>query len=116
MKNSIFSIRPFLKKGSGIWVFTEPDLGLHEEAFVGDINTMINAMLKRAGLPKGKQFTGLFSGDEFPGVQMHMSWVRGDCGGNWYRDALLEIEGWLCPALFKFFGNTPKNIYVRAEA
>lgn len=116
MKNSIFSIRPFLKKGSGIWVFTEPDLGLFEEAFVGEINTMINAMLKRAGLPKGKQFTGLFSADMFPGWHMHLKWHSGDMGGNWYNDAFLKIDGWLCPALFKFFDSTPKHIYVRAEA
>jgi len=26
------------------------------------------------------------------------------------------MEGWLCPALFKYFEKAPKEIYVKAEA
>lgn len=25
------------------------------------------------------------------------------------------MEGWLCPALFKYFDETPKETYVKAE-
>jgi hypothetical protein len=43
---------------------------------------------------------------------------REEYGGAWYRcrDPLPDMEGWLCPALFKYFEKTPKEIYAKAEA
>ena len=37
-------------------------------------------------------------------------------GGNWYRAEDFEMEGWLCPALLKYFDAPPKGIYARFEA
>ena len=37
-------------------------------------------------------------------------------GGNWYYSPDLEKEGWLCPALFKYFDEAPEKIYARFEA
>jgi hypothetical protein len=36
--------------------------------------------------------------------------------GNWYRTDDPPMEGWLCPALFKFFETAPREIFVKAEA
>jgi hypothetical protein len=30
-----------------------------------------------------------------------------ESGGNWYYCPQLDIEGWLCPALFKYFEKAP---------
>jgi len=37
-------------------------------------------------------------------------------GGNWYYNEQHHMEGWLCPALFKFFPRAPQHIYARVEA
>ena len=112
-KNNILTIRPY-KLGS-IWVFDDKDFGLKAEAFVGDINKMIDAMLQRADLPASEPFTALFSKDPFPGYQMRLRWAGEEYGGNNYFDGVTGATGWLCPVLCMFFESAPKNIYVRAE-
>jgi hypothetical protein len=42
--------------------------------------------------------------------------VGEEFGGNYYRMADSEMEGWLCPALFQYFEETPASLYVRADA
>jgi hypothetical protein len=44
-----------------------------------------------------------------------VTWRRGEYGGNWYYSEEYEAEGWLCPALLKYFADAPEEIYVRAE-
>lgn len=34
-------------------------------------------------------------------------------GGNWYYSAALDLEGWLCPALLKYFEQAPGKIYAQ---
>ena len=41
--------------------------------------------------------------------------IREDSGGNWYECPQLQMEGWLCPAMFKYFRDAPKTIYFKAE-
>ncbi len=38
-----------------------------------------------------------------------------ESGGTWYYSDHYKMEGWLCPALFKYFPTAPREIYVRAE-
>jgi hypothetical protein len=40
-------------------------------------------------------------------------WRRTDLGGNWYYSRDLGIEGWLCPALFRYFEAAPERIYAQ---
>ena len=35
-----------------------------------------------------------------------------DVGGNWYAWDEQDMQGWLCPALFKYFKIAPRNIFV----
>ena len=35
--------------------------------------------------------------------------------GNWYEWNEEGMKGWLCPALFHYFEETPKTIYVKVE-
>ena len=34
---------------------------------------------------------------------------------NWYYSPEFDMEGWLCPALFKYFDKAPRELYGRAE-
>ena len=52
---------------------------------------------------------------EFPRYDVKLDWVREGEGGNWYRSEEHQMEGWLCPALFKYFAEAPENIYARFE-
>ena len=36
-------------------------------------------------------------------------------GGNWYYSEDFTVEGWLCPALFKYFDKAPEEIYAKFE-
>ncbi len=62
-----------------------------------------------------KGFKLLFSGNPFPGYQAQLVWVREEYGGHWYRWEPQNMEGWLCPALFKYFSEAPKIIYCKTE-
>jgi len=113
--NSILAIAPY--RSAGTWVFDEPRLGLRAEPFVSGVPEMIDALVADAAIPDaGKGFRLIFSAQEFPGSQTKISWRRYEAGGNWYYSEQYDREGWLCPALFKFFKRAPSEIYVRAEA
>ena len=58
-------------------------------------------------------FTLLFSADPFPGHQAKFEWRPSELSGNWYYSPDLDAEGWLCPALFKYFESAPKAIYAQ---
>jgi hypothetical protein len=58
-------------------------------------------------------FTLVFSAQPFPGYQVEFEWRREEFSGNWYYSSALEMEGWLCPALFKYFDSAPKKIYAQ---
>ena len=110
--NSITVIAPY--RYAGTWVFDDAALGLHREAFVSGIPEMIDAMVK--DIPDAeKGFRLTFSAQSFPGHEYKLAWLRGDKTGNWYRCEELKMEGWLCPAMFKYFADAPKEIYVKVE-
>ncbi len=110
--NSILTLKPYWHDGT--WVFDDPRVNLSREAFVAGIPDMINNMTK--DIPNARNgFRLVFSAGEFPGYQLKLAWVRKGNGGNWYYSEKLDIEGWLCPALFKYFKEAPKEIYAKAE-
>jgi 5-methyltetrahydropteroyltriglutamate--homocysteine methyltransferase len=41
---------------------------------------------------------------------------REEGGGIWYYSADLDMEGWPCPALFRYFSDTPKALYAQIKA
>jgi hypothetical protein len=104
----------FPYKFEGCWVFDDQSVGLLQEPFVLGIDRMIDKIT--AGIPNADRgFKAIFSGSEFPGYTTKLEWRRKEMGGNWYYSPDDQIEGWLCPALFKYFEQAPKEIYVRAE-
>ena len=111
--NSIFVIAPY--KWEGMWVFDDPRVGLLREPFVSGADVMMDKLV--ANLPDAeKGFRLLFSPKPFPGHTSKLEWRREEYGGNWYYSPQFDMEGWLCPALFKYFPQAPGEIYVKAEA
>jgi len=98
----------------GMWVFDDPRVGLDKEPFVSGADEMIDVLV--ADIPNAdKGFRMLFSATPFPGHTVKLEWRREEHGGNWYFSPKFEMEGWLCPALFKYFDKAPNEIYVKAE-
>jgi hypothetical protein len=110
--NKIFLICPY--RYHGTWVFDDPHVGLVREPFVAGIPEMIDRLVK--DIPDAeKGFRLLFSATPFPGNTIKVVWRRAEAGGNWYYCSEYDSEGWLCPALFKYFKEAPKELYVKAE-
>lgn len=110
--NSIMVIHPY--KFDGTWVFDDPKVGLVQEPFVAGADRLIDQMV--ADIPNADQgVTILFSAAPFPGCQHEFLRVREEHGGNWYSSAAFGLEGWLCPALFKYFDQAPARLYAQAK-
>lgn len=110
--NSILVIAPY--RHAGTWVFDDPRAGLRSEPFVAGAPEIIDKLV--ADVPDAdKGFRLLFSAAPFPGHATKLVWLRRGGGGNWYYSEELDMEGWLCPALFKYFPRAPAEIYVKAE-
>ena len=93
------------------WVFDDPERGLVREPFVAGTPEIIDRALESAGAPFRQRFSVAFSDREFPGWQIVLERVRAESGGEWYCWG--EMEGWLCPALLRYFDAAPKRIYCR---
>jgi len=110
--NSLFLICPY--RYEGMWVFDDPGAGLQREPFVSGIDKMIDQLV--ATIPNAeKGFRLIFSANPFPAYEVKLEWRRSEYGGNWYYSPQYQAEGWLCPALFKYFADAPKELYARAE-
>ncbi|UCH12973.1 MAG: hypothetical protein JSW18_04390 [Candidatus Omnitrophota bacterium] len=111
--NAILIIKPYWHNGT--WVFDDKRVNLYQERFVAGIPEIINHITE--DIPNAKNgFRLLFSANPFPDYQVKLIWLREESGGNWYYSENLEMEGWLCPALFKYYKKAPKEIYAKAEA
>ena len=112
MPNAIMVISPYWYEGT--WVFDDETTGLQREPFVAGVPEMVDELVR--DIPDARRgFRLTFSDQSFPGAQAEGSWVREEMGGNWYKTDLTDTEGWLCPALFKYFDRAPQKIYVRAD-
>jgi hypothetical protein len=110
--NSLMVIVPY--KYEGLWVFDDAAVGLSKEPFIAGIDTLIDKAT--ANIPDAQHgFRALFSGTQFPGANFKLEWRRAESGGNWYYSPEFNQEGWLCPALFKYFKSAPREIYVKVE-
>ena len=111
--NAIRAIHPY--KHEGLWVFDDGAAGLDKEPFIAGADEVIEAMV--AGIPRAAEgFTLIFSDRPFPGHQAVFGRRREQDGGWWYHSAALDKEGWLCPALFKYFEAAPEKIYAQFKA
>jgi hypothetical protein len=110
--NALLVIAPY--KYQGTWVFDDSAVGLFREPFIAGIDTMIDKAT--ANTPNAdKGFRAIFSASPFPGADFKLEWRREESGGNWYYSDQFKMEGWLCPALLKYFPKAPPEIFVKVE-
>lgn len=110
--NQINVIQPY--RHFGMWVFDDPRVGLSAEPFVGGSDTLIDEATSQ--IPNAEDgFTMIFSGEPFPGHQFRLEWRRAESGGNVYYSDQFDAEGWLCPALLRYFAEPPREIYVEIK-
>jgi len=110
--NALLVIVPY--KYQGTWVFDDAKVGLFREPFIAGIDTMIDKAV--ADIPSAeKGFRAVFSAAVFPGANLKLEWRREESGGHWYYSDQFRMEGWLCPALLKYFATAPPEIYVKVE-
>jgi len=111
--NAIRIIVPYWFEGT--WVFDDERVNLIKEPFVVGVPEMLDDLVK--DIPNAKTgFRLLFSTTAFPQYQRKLVWLREESGGNWYQLENTEMEGWLCPALFKYYQSAPQEIFIKAEA
>lgn len=113
MSNFLTVIFPY--KFEGTWVFDDEDKGLDKEPFVFGADDMLDWLVTDL-TDAERGFRLLFSHSPFPGYQARAEWVREEVEGNWYRLEQPAMEGWLCPALLKYFDKPPREIFAKAES
>jgi hypothetical protein len=112
-ENAIQVIMPY--KYAGTWVFDDERTGLLREPFVAGIPEMMDELTK--DIPNAQTgFRLTFSAAPFPDFDTKLVWKKLDRNGNWYFSELTQAEGWLCPALLKYYSQAPEEIYIKAES
>ena len=97
-----------------MWVFDDERVGLVQEPFVGGADTIIDLAVQ--GIPNAENgFRLIFSSQPFPQYGHKLVWRRAEMSGNIYYSEDLEMEGWLCPALLKYFDEPPRELYAKFE-
>ena len=105
----------FPPQAGKVWVFDDAATGLVREPFISGADKILDVLTE--GIPDAPSGCKIvFSAGPFPGYAARFVWARGEYGGDWYRWPEREMEGWLCPALLKYFEDPPKEIFVHASA
>lgn len=124
------TIYPYLLEGA-CWVFDDERTGLKEEAFVLGMTEMISKLVEFKLIPHAdKGFALTFAAEPFD-HDVELTWLSPEdvsrefnctlnelpSEGNWYRGLVFgeKMVGWLCPALFCYFEEAPKQLFVKAE-
>lgn len=114
--NQIKVINPYL--WNGMWVFDDAEVGLSKEPLVAGADTLLDALCSAKSIIPEHGCVVMFSGSQFPNHDARLVWGSGDRKnetkqGNTYVDAASGHEAWLCPALFLYFNEAPKELYVQ---
>ena len=109
--NAIRVIHPYWEKGQ--LVFDDAAVGLVKEPFVAGADIILGALAVSVDQRCKDRFSLRFSESPFPGCQFSAKRLREEYGGNWYQ--IGTREGWLCPALFKYFDEAPENLYFQIQ-
>lgn len=107
--NSLMTIHPY--RDNGFWVFDHGDLV--KEPFVEGTPEIIDKVIESMGIKD--KFSLVFSSQPFPNYQGSLTWKHKCYEGNYYQLDGTDMEGWLCPSLFKFFDKAPKNIFFKVH-
>ena len=108
--NAIQIINPY--RYAGTWVFDDKNKGLIREPFVEGADDIIDVMVSNINRASDG-FALIFSAQSFPGSTLHLQRMHAQDGGWWYRSDSLDMEGWLCPALFLYFAEAPEELFCK---
>jgi len=108
--NALHRIQIFMYKGQ--WVFDDESKGINKEPFVFGIPAIINAKAMKILGTVPKRMSVTFASTLLPIVNVELERTVREHGGAWYIEKSLGYEGWLCPALLKYFKKPPKHIYI----
>jgi hypothetical protein len=98
----------------GVWVFDDAAAGLVREPFISGADKILDALTEC--IPDAANGVKIFfSARPFPGYTTRFVWTPTEYEGNWYRWPERQMEGWLCPALLKYFETPPEEIFVQAS-
>ena len=98
--DAILVIAPYWYNGT--WVFDDEAAGLNREPFVAGVPEMIDVLVK--DIPEAKErISFAVRREPVPGYQKKLTWGCGDMGGNYYRLDNPPMEGWICPAMFRYY-------------
>ena len=112
-ENLIQVIHPYWDEGD--LVFDDDSVGLRREPFVCGTDDALGILA--AAIPGcEKRFTLLFSHVAFPTHQLVADRCEAEAGGYWYEWKAIDVRGWLCPALFKYFKSAPEKLYVEIKS
>jgi hypothetical protein len=127
---SVMTLYPYLYHDI-CWVFDDPETGLKEEAFVLGASEMISTLLSAKEIPNAERGFAMSFSDQPFDHDVALTWILPEQAaaatqrpanslpavGNWYAGIVAgqEMVAWLCPALYEYFEQAPKRIYVKAE-
>lgn len=115
MSNALHIIRPY--RWNGPWVFTDKAKDLTREPFVAGADTVID--MATSHIPAaGRGFLLLFSAVQFPSAQicLRLTVPGTNKSGNTYHCDALDLDAWLCPALYEYFETAPTEIWAEFRA
>lgn len=111
-KNVINVLNPY-RTSYGTWVYDDPDIGVHAEAFVCGSSEVIDHLVGK----DTNKFTALISKDPIPGYQARLVRLKEkekeDKIQGWYQLEGTNMEHWLCGCVLDYFEGYPDNIYVQ---
>lgn len=108
--NAIHVINPY--RSNNLWVFDDSSKNLVKEPFLAPASQLISLMCMEARIDKDF-FNLLFSDKPFIADKLYtFEWVRSEYNGDWYYSRDFDMEGWLCPALLRYFDTAPRSLYV----
>lgn len=108
--NAIMQIEAYRLHGG--WSFDDAAVGLIAEPFVSGIPEMIDILAEQVEAEEKILLT--FAPNPFPGSMLRLDRTGKEFGGNWYRWEARKMDGWLCPALLKYFETAPETIHISA--
>ena len=111
--NAIMVIMPY--KWNGVWVFDDENTGLEREPFVSGADDIIDVMVEQVENAESG-FILTFSHLPFPGHDLELIRQHEESGGWWYHSPVLDMDGWLCPALFLYYDEAPLRLYAQFSA
>jgi len=104
----------FPRRHRGHWLFDDPRLGIVDEEFVYGMDTILDILCaKKRKLSRGIHLA--FSDEPLPN-SLRLDWRNEDAGGDWYIANEIQITGWCCSTLRKYFPEgAPKELYLKVS-